>query len=89
MLEKEAVRLGGGVNHRFGLFDMILIKDNHIDFAGGIEKAIMGTLLYLEKNNLDLQIVVETRSLADVEEVLRIGKVAPDHAGQFLRSQNP
>ncbi|MDX2429583.1 MAG: carboxylating nicotinate-nucleotide diphosphorylase [Bacteroides sp.] len=75
LLEKEAVRLGGGVNHRFGLYDMIMIKDNHIDFAGGIEKAISGTLLYLKKNNLDLQIEIETRNLADVEEVLRNGKV--------------
>jgi len=75
LLEKEAVRLGGGVNHRFGLYDMIMIKDNHIDFAGGIEEAIQGTLLYLEQNNMDLKIVVETRSIADVEEVLRLGKV--------------
>ncbi len=75
ILEKEAVRLGGGVNHRFGLFDMILIKDNHIDFAGGIEQAIRGTFRYLEQNNLDLRIVVETRSISDVEEVLRIGKI--------------
>ncbi len=75
LLEKEAVRLGGGVNHRFGLYDMIMIKDNHIDFAGGIEEAIQGTLLYLEQNKMDLRIVVETRSLADVEEVLRLGKV--------------
>lgn len=74
-LEKEAVRLGGGVNHRFGLFDMILIKDNHIDFAGGIEKAVRGTLKYLEQNKLDLQIVLETRSLADVEVALRIGNI--------------
>ncbi len=75
LLEKEAVRLGGGVNHRFGLYDMIMIKDNHIDFAGGIEEAIQGTLLYLEQNKMDLQIVIETRSIADVEEVLRLGKV--------------
>ena len=75
LLEKEAVRLGGGVNHRFGLYDMIMIKDNHIDFAGGIEEAIQGTLLYLEQNKMDLRIVVETRSIADVEEVLRLGKV--------------
>ena len=74
MLEKEAVRLGGGVNHRFGLFDMILIKDNHIDFAGGIEEAIQGTVSYLEQNRLDLIIVVETRTLEDVEKVLGIGK---------------
>ena len=63
LLEKEAVRLGGGVNHRFGLFDMILIKDNHIDFAGGIGKAILGTHKYLENNKLDLQIVVEARNI--------------------------
>jgi len=69
-LEKEAVRLGGGVNHRFGLYDMILIKDNHIDFAGGIAQAISGTEAYLEKENLKLDIVVETRSLEDIEEVL-------------------
>jgi nicotinate-nucleotide pyrophosphorylase (carboxylating) len=75
LLEKEAVRLGGGVNHRFGLYDMIMIKDNHIDFAGGIEEAIQGTLRYLEQNKMDLRIVVETRSIADVEEVLRLGKV--------------
>lgn len=74
-LEKEAVRLGGGVNHRFGLFDMILIKDNHIDFAGGIEEAVRGTLNYLEQNKLDLKIVLETRSLADVEVALRIGNI--------------
>jgi nicotinate-nucleotide pyrophosphorylase (carboxylating) len=75
LLEKEAVRLGGGGNHRFGLFDMILIKDNHIDFAGGIEQAIRGALQYLEKNKLNLQIVVEARNIGDVEEVLRIGNV--------------
>ncbi len=74
-LEKEAVRLGGGVNHRFGLFDMILIKDNHIDFAGGIEEAVRGTLRYLEQNKLNLQIVLETRSLADVELAIRLGNI--------------
>ncbi len=75
LLEKMAVKLGGGVNHRFGLSDMILIKDNHIDFAGGIEKAIQGTLTYLKEKNLDLEIVVEIRTLADVEKVLSIGGV--------------
>lgn len=75
LLEKEAVRLGGGVNHRFGLHDMILIKDNHVDFAGGIEQAIRGTKAYLEKNQLNLEIVVETRTLEDVEKVLAIGGV--------------
>ena len=75
MLEKEAVRLGGGFNHRFGLFDMILIKDNHIDFAGGIEQAIRGTRKYLQTHQLDLLIEVETRSIADIEKVLSIGGV--------------
>lgn len=74
-LEKEAVRLGGGVNHRFGLYDMILIKDNHIDFAGSIGQAISGTRAYLKEKKLDLDIVVETRSLEDIEVVLSMGGV--------------
>ena len=74
-LEKEAVRLGGGVNHRFGLFDMILIKDNHIDFAGSIGQAISGTKKYLEQKLLNLDIVVEARSLDDIEVVLFMGGV--------------
>ncbi|MFW5644856.1 MAG: carboxylating nicotinate-nucleotide diphosphorylase [Bacteroidota bacterium] len=74
-LEKEAVRLGGGVNHRAGLYDMILIKDNHIDFSGGIEKAIQKTKTYLEKNNLSLKIEVEARNLDDVEKILKEGGV--------------
>lgn len=75
LLEKVAVKLGGGVNHRFGLSDMILIKDNHIDFAGGIEEALQGTLTYLKEKNLDLEIVVEIRTLEDIEKVLNIGGV--------------
>ncbi|MCP4313455.1 MAG: carboxylating nicotinate-nucleotide diphosphorylase [Bacteroidetes bacterium] len=75
LLEKEAVRLGGGVNHRIGLFDMILIKDNHIDFAGGIDQAINGAGKYQQERSLNLPVVIETRSLKDVEEVLRIGKI--------------
>jgi nicotinate-nucleotide pyrophosphorylase (carboxylating) len=81
-LEKEAVRLGGGVNHRFGLYDMIMIKDNHIDFAGGIIKAIQGTRAYLEKHKLDLDIIVEVRSLEDIEDVLsqkRIRRILLDN----------
>ncbi len=74
-LEKEAVRLGGGVNHRFGLYDMIMIKDNHIDFAGGIEQAISATKAYLKEQKLDLEMVVETRSLEDIEKVLSAGGV--------------
>ncbi|MBC8172686.1 MAG: carboxylating nicotinate-nucleotide diphosphorylase [Chitinophagales bacterium] len=73
--EKWAVRLGGGHNHRFGLYDMILIKDNHIDFCGGIENAIQRTVDYLEENELALQIEIETRNLHEVEEVLRVGKI--------------
>jgi nicotinate-nucleotide pyrophosphorylase (carboxylating) len=75
MIEKWAVSLGGGQNHRFALYDMVMLKDNHIDFAGGIRKAIEATLLYLEKNQLQLKIEVETRSLQEVEEVLEVGGV--------------
>ncbi len=74
-LEKEAVRLGGGVNHRFGLYDMIMIKDNHIDFAGGIKQAISRTRTYLEEKKLDLELVVEARSLEDIEAILSMGGV--------------
>jgi len=74
-LEKEAVRLGGGVNHRFGLYDMIMIKDNHIDFAGGIPQAIDACRAYLKEQKLNLDIVVETRSLEDIEVVLSLGGV--------------
>ena len=74
-LEKEAVRLGGGVNHRFGLFDMIMIKDNHIDFAGGIEQAIHASRAYMKLKNLDLAMVVEARSLEDVKTILIVGGV--------------
>jgi nicotinate-nucleotide pyrophosphorylase (carboxylating) len=75
MLEKEAVRLGGGMNHRQGLYDMILIKDNHIDFAGGLERAIHAAVDYLKAHDLDLLIEVETRSPRDVQAVLSVGGV--------------
>jgi len=75
LLEKVAVRLGGGMNHRFGLHDMILIKDNHVDFAGGIAEAIRGTQTYLKEKKMDLEIVVEIRTLEDIEKVLAIGGV--------------
>jgi nicotinate-nucleotide pyrophosphorylase (carboxylating) len=75
MLEKEAVKLGGGVNHRFGLHDMILIKDNHIDFAGGVQEAIRGTLHYLNEREMELDIVVEARSLQDIELALAVGGI--------------
>jgi len=74
-LEKEAVLIGGGKNHRMGLYDMIMIKDNHIDFAGGIEKAILKTKDYLNRKNLNLEIEVETRNLLEVNEVLKVGGV--------------
>ncbi len=75
MLEKEAVKMGGGTNHRIGLFDMILIKDNHIDFAGGIEKAISRANDYCRENGKDLKIEVEVRSLDDIRRVLAHGGV--------------
>ena len=75
ILDKEAVRLGGGMNHRMGLYDMIMLKDNHIDFAGGIEKAILKTSRYLEKEGKDLRIEIEARSLEDVREILRVGGI--------------
>jgi len=75
LLEKEAVKLGGGANHRFGLYDMIMIKDNHVDFAGGLKQAIEGARSYQKEHGLNLPVVVETRSLEDVEEVLRIGNI--------------
>ena len=70
-LEKWAVKIGGGENHRFGLFDMIMLKDNHIDFAGGITPAINKTKKYLKENNLDLKIIVEARNLAEITEILK------------------
>lgn len=75
MLEKEAVRIGGGVNHRMGLYDMVMLKDNHIDFAGGITAAVNKTVAYLAERKLPLKIEVETRNLDDVKEVLAVGQV--------------
>ncbi len=75
LLEKEAVKIGGGVNHRIGLFDMILLKDNHVDFAGGIEKAITGAHQYLKEKGKNLKIEIEVRNLNELQEVLRIGGV--------------
>ena len=71
MLEKWAVKIGGGENHRFALYDMIMLKDNHIDFAGGITKAIEMTKEYLKQTGKDLQIMVEARDLLEVEEILQ------------------
>lgn len=75
VFEKYAVQLGGCTNHRFGLFDMVMLKDNHIDFAGGIEKAIDTTRKYLKDNNLDLKIEIETRNLEEVKRVIDHGGV--------------
>jgi nicotinate-nucleotide pyrophosphorylase (carboxylating) len=74
LLEKEAVRIGGGFNHRFGLYDMIMLKDNHIDFCGGIEKAIDKAHEYVQIKRPDLKIEVETRSINDVKKVIAVGK---------------
>jgi nicotinate-nucleotide pyrophosphorylase (carboxylating) len=74
-LEKEAVRIGGGENHRMGLYDMIMLKDNHIDFAGGIEKAIAKTTKYLEKNKLNLKVEIEARSVEDVKKIISAGGI--------------
>jgi nicotinate-nucleotide pyrophosphorylase (carboxylating) len=75
IMEKEAVRIGGGVNHRIGLFDMILLKDNHVDFAGGIGQAITCAHHYLKEKGKDLKIEIEVRNFDELDEVLRIGGV--------------
>jgi len=75
LLEKEAVRLGGGMNHRTGLYDMILLKDNHVDFAGGIENAIKRANDYLKTKGKNLKIEIEVRSLNELERVLKVGGV--------------
>jgi nicotinate-nucleotide pyrophosphorylase (carboxylating) len=74
-LEKYAVKIGRSENHRFGLYDMIMLKDNHIDFAGSIEKAIDDTHFYLKKNGLNLKIEIETRTLEEVKRVVKHGKI--------------
>lgn len=74
LLEKEAVRIGGAVNHRFGLYDMIMLKDNHIDYCGGIEKAIEKAVEYVKAKKPGLKIEVETRNIDDVKKVIAVGK---------------
>jgi len=74
-LEKEAVKIGGGTNHRFGLFDMIMIKDNHIDFSGGITKAVQKVVEYLKANNKTLKIEVEVRNFEELEEAMSIAEI--------------
>jgi nicotinate-nucleotide pyrophosphorylase (carboxylating) len=73
--EKWAVKIGGGINHRFGLFDMIMLKDNHIDYAGGVKEAINSTLDYLKEKGKNLKIVVEVRNLNELQEVIETGQV--------------
>lgn len=75
-LEKMAVKMGGGENHRMGLYDMIMIKDNHVDFAGGIEKAIDACVIYLRKKNLDLKIEIEVRNISELKRVIAKGGVS-------------
>jgi len=75
LLEKEAVKIGGGTNHRIGLFDMILLKDNHVDFAGGIENAIVRAKQYCKEKGKNLKIEIEVRTFDEIEEVLRIGGI--------------
>jgi nicotinate-nucleotide pyrophosphorylase (carboxylating) len=73
--EKEAVKIGGGENHRFGLFDMILIKDNHIDYAGGIKNAINNTKQYLKDKNLNLKIEIEARDIDEIKQITSVGGI--------------
>ena len=96
LLEKEAVRIGGGYNHRFGLYDMIMLKDNHIDYCGGIEPAIMKAWQYVLEKKPGLKIEVETRNIGDVKKVIRIGKIdrimldnfSPDEVKEALKIIN-
>ena len=75
IIEKWAVKIGGGQNHRFGLYDMIMLKDNHIDFAGGIEQAITKVKNYLKNNKLNLKVEVEARNLLEVKEIIAVGGI--------------
>ena len=88
--EKWAVKIGGGENHRFALYDMIMLKDNHIDFAGGITLAIAKTKAYLKENNLDLKIIVEARTLDEIKEILQsivwVSEVEEKQMGDFIVS---
>jgi nicotinate-nucleotide pyrophosphorylase (carboxylating) len=99
MLEKEAVKIGGGTNHRIGLFDMILIKDNHVDFAGGIDNAVQAAKNYCAAKNKDLKIELEVRNQSEIEQALANGvdrimldNFTPERTAEavkFIRSKNP
>jgi len=75
IFEKLAVKIGGGYNHRFGLYDLIMIKDNHIDYAGGISNAVAQTKEYIQENNLDIEVEIEARNLDEVNQIIAIGNV--------------
>ncbi|MCP4458870.1 MAG: carboxylating nicotinate-nucleotide diphosphorylase [Cytophagales bacterium] len=75
LAEKWAVAIGGGVNHRFGLYDMVILKDNHVDYAGGVKEAILQTINYLEENDLPLKIELEVRSLDELREAIKTGRI--------------
>jgi len=75
LLEKQAVKIGGGVNHRIGLYDMILLKDNHVDFAGGIDKAILRSQEYIKEKSKDLKIEIEVRNFDELKQVMEVGGV--------------
>ncbi len=75
VFEKKAVKIGGGENHRFGLYDMILIKDNHVDYAGGISRAILSSKKYLNDNNRNLKIEIEARNIEEVKEIVSLGGI--------------
>lgn len=87
VLEKEAVLIGGGVNHRIGLYDMIMLKDNHIDYCGGIKQAIVKAQEYVKSQQPHLKIEVETRSIQDVQKVLEVGNVHRIMLDNFLPEQ--
>ena len=87
VLEKWAVTVGGGLNHRMGLYDMLLIKDNHVDFAGGIQQAIEAAKTYLQRKQLNLAIEVETRNLDEVKQVMDCGGVQRIMLDNFSVSQ--
>ncbi|MEZ4936133.1 MAG: carboxylating nicotinate-nucleotide diphosphorylase [Crocinitomicaceae bacterium] len=86
-MEKWAVRIGGGHNHRYALYDMIMLKDNHIDYAGGIQQAIEKTNQYLKENNLDLKIEIEVRDFDELNQVLKVGQVDRIMLDNFTPSQ--
>jgi nicotinate-nucleotide pyrophosphorylase (carboxylating) len=87
LLEKEAVKIGGGVNHRFGLYDMIMLKDNHIDYCGGIEKAIEKAYAYVQQKKPGMKIEVETRNIEDVKKVVAVGKIDQIMLDNFTPAQ--